>query len=67
MIASRSGEGLVVRLEDGTCFQTVNVEYRGLDTNTQEEARNYKHIINVWLMNRILVDWMRGQEMVARA
>ena len=39
----RPVEGLVVLLEDGTCSEVVNVEYRGQDTNTHDEARNYKY------------------------
>ena len=42
------------------------MEFRGQDTNTQEEAGNFKHI-HLWLRNSILVDRMRDQEMVARA
>ena len=61
----RSEEGLVVMVENGTCTQVVSVEYRGQDTNTQEEGGNFKHFIDVWLRNSILVDRMRGQEMVA--
>jgi hypothetical protein len=33
----------VVLVEDGTCSEVVNVEYSCQDTNTHEEARNYKH------------------------
>ena len=43
-----------------------HMEFRGQDTNTQEEAGNFKHI-HLWLRNSILVDRMRGQEMVAEA
>ena len=63
--ASRSEDGLVVRVEDGTFSQVVSVEYRGQDTNTQEEAGNNKHFIYVWVRNRSLVDRVREQEMVA--
>ena len=45
--ASRSQEGLVVIVEDGTCCWMVSVEYRAKDTNTQDEAGNYKHFIDV--------------------
>ena len=54
------------RVEDGNCSQVVSVEYRGQDTNTQEEAGNNKHFIDVWVRNSSLVDRMREQEMVAR-
>jgi hypothetical protein len=40
--ASRSEEGMVVMLEDGTS----SVEYRGEDTITQEEAGYNKHFID---------------------
>ena len=63
--ASRAEDGLVVRVEDGTCSQVVSVEYLGQDTNTQEEAGNNKHFIDVWVRNCILVERMREQEMVA--
>ena len=33
---SRVEEGLLLRVEDGTCSQQVNVEYRGQDIRTQE-------------------------------
>jgi hypothetical protein len=51
--ASRSGKGLVVRVEDGTCSQVVSVEYRCQD--------------DVWLRKSILLDRMREQKMVPRA
>ena len=57
--ASRSEEGLVVMVDDGTCSQVVS-EYTAQDTNTQEEPGNCKHFIDVWL------DRMREQGMVAR-
>ena len=52
-------------VEDGTCSTVVSLEYRGSDTITQEKGWNNKHFIDVWLRNRILVDRMREQEMVA--
>ena len=51
--ASRSGKGLVVRVEDGTCSQVVSVEYRCQD--------------DVWLRKSILLDRMMEQKMVPRA
>ena len=63
----RYEDGLVVRVEDGTCSHVACLEYRGLDTIKQEEAGNNKHFIDVWLRNSILVERMRGQEMVAEA
>ena len=63
--ASRAEDGLVVMVEDGTCSQVVSVEYLGQDTNTQEEAGNNKHFIDVKVRNCILVERMREQEMVA--
>ena len=44
---SRVEEGLVLRVEDGTCSQQVIVEYRGQDIRTQEEAKNNKHFIDI--------------------
>jgi hypothetical protein len=42
------------RVKDGTCSQVVSVEYRGQDTNTQEEAGINKHFfIDVDVRNRI--------------
>ena len=46
------------RVDDGTCSQVASVEYRGQDTNTQEEAGNNKHFfIDVWVRNSI---WWTG-------
>ena len=57
--AGRSDDRLVVKVEDWTRSQVVSVEYRGQDTNTQEETGNNKHSLDVWLRNSILVDRMR--------
>ena len=58
-------EGLVVRVEDGTCSKVLSMEYRGQDTMTQEEAGNNKHFIDVWVENSSLVENIRQLDMVA--
>ena len=47
----RSEEGLVVMVEDGACSQVVIVQYRGQDTNIQEDdpcAVKYVHGEEGW-------------------
>ena len=61
----RSEDGLLVRVEDGTCSTVVSLEYRGSDTIIQEKGWNNKHFMDFWLRNSILEDRMRDQEMVA--
>ena len=62
---NRMQTGLVVRVEDGTCSEVLSVEYRGLDTHTQEEAGNNKHFIDLWVENKTMVDRMMEMLLVA--
>ena len=62
---SRVEEGLLLRVEDGTCSQQVNVEYRGQDIRTQEEAGNNKHFIVARVTSSVLLDRIGKQDIVA--
>jgi hypothetical protein len=57
VIGFRYKDGLVVRMEDGTCSQVVSAV---------EETGNKKLFIDVWLIINIPVDRMREQKMMAR-
>lgn len=52
---SRTEDGLVVGVEDGTYSQVVSADYRGQDTITQEEAGNTKYFFD--LLMRISSRW----------
>ena len=63
---SRVEEGLVLMVEDGTCFQQVSVEYRGQDTRTREGAGNNEHFIYVRVTSSVLLNRIGTQDIVPR-